>query len=336
MDTSPQRDKADMATAESIINYEKDPKEDYYGIVGCDQSSSAEQILAEFKVRAKQLHPDKNDDPACEEKFKLLHTAKSVLAEPSERKRYDLWLDSGIAMSFRHWQGLKDAVHTSMHWATPKLAGRMLSNGENQSAKDDELSEEEVLQHLRRLEEAGGEPLQREEEETNTKSHEKAAEGEDEDARAEDPEADEDDGNADEVAEDEISFPPTNFTELGLRVESPDPEWGWDRPEEELRAERLERYNAVREEDKGKDDGIPKINESVIGARGKATANKLLRRASVLFEPKPSSSSSSSSGAASTRRQQFAERQDSSVNAMMLLDPIDDNEMRRRFRNYEI
>ena len=187
--------------------------------------------------------------------------AKSVLAEPSERKRYDLWLDSGIAMSFRHWQGLKDAVHTSMHWATPKLTGRMLSNGENQSAKDDELSEEEVLQHLRRLEEAGGEPLQREEEETNTKSHEKAAEGEDEDARAEDPEADEDDGNADEVAEDEISFPPTNFTELGLRVESPDPEWGWDRPEEELRAERLERYNAVREEDKGKDDGIPKINE---------------------------------------------------------------------------
>ena len=54
--------------------------------------------------------------------------AKSVLNEPSERKRYDLWLDSGIAMTFRQWQGLKDAVHTSMHWATPKLAGRMLDN----------------------------------------------------------------------------------------------------------------------------------------------------------------------------------------------------------------
>ena len=65
--------------AESILNYEKDPKEDYYGILGCDKSSSAEQILAEFKVRAKQLHPDKSDDPACEEKFKLLHTVREWL-----------------------------------------------------------------------------------------------------------------------------------------------------------------------------------------------------------------------------------------------------------------
>ena len=258
-------------------------------------------------------------------------------------------------MSFRQWQGLKDAVHTSMHWATPKLAGRMLNNGENPSAKADELSDEEILQHLHRMEEAGegegGEPPRGEEEETNESPHEKAAKGEGDEARAEDPEADEDEVEL----PDEVLYPPTNFSELGLRVESPDPEWGWDRPEEELRAERLERYNAVREEDKGKDDGMPKINEvrhdcicktsnlnsipfqSVLGARGKGTAKKLLRRESVLFEPKPSSSSSSSSsGAASTRRQQFAERQDSSVSAMMLLDPIDENEMRRRFRNYEI
>ena len=75
--------------------------------------------------------------------------------------------------------------------------------------------------------------------------------------------------------------------------------------------------------------------QSVLGARSKGTAKKLLRRESVLFDTKPASSSSSS-GAASTRRQQFAERQDSSVNATTLLDPIDDHEMRRRFRNYEI
>ena len=66
--------------AESILHYEKDPKEDYYGILGCDKSSSAEQIVSEFKVRAKQLHPDKSDDPACEEKFKLLHTVSGMAA----------------------------------------------------------------------------------------------------------------------------------------------------------------------------------------------------------------------------------------------------------------
>ena len=182
--------------------------------------------------------------------------AKSVLTEPSERKRYDLWLDSGIAMSFKQWQGLKDAVHTSMHWATPKLAGRMLNNGESQSV------EEEILQHLHNVEEARGggegegegegEPPRDEEERPNEEPREEAVrgEGEEGEARAEDPAPDE-----------EITYPPTNFTELGLRVESPDPEWGWDRPEEEIRAEALARYKAVREEDKGKDDGLPKINE---------------------------------------------------------------------------
>ena len=188
--------------------------------------------------------------------------AKSVLNEPSERKRYDLWLDSGIAMTFRQWQGLKDAVHTSMHWATPKLAGRMLSNGENPSAKEDderEQSEEELPAYLQRIEEAErGEPLLNEEEQTD----ERAESGEGKEARAEDPAAD---AVEEEEDDDEILYPPTNVTELGLRVASPDPEWGWDRPEEELRAERLKHCAAVREEDKGKDDGLPKINEVRIG-----------------------------------------------------------------------
>ena len=188
--------------------------------------------------------------------------AKSVLNEPSERKRYDLWLDSGIAMTFRQWQGLKDAVHTSMHWATPKLAGRMLSNGEKPSAKeDDELSEEELPAHLQRIEEAErGEPLPDEEEEQTDERAESGGEGKE--ARAEDPAAD---AVEEEEDDDEILYPPTNVTELGLRVASPDPEWGWDRPEEELRAERLKHCAAVREEDRGKDDGLPKINEVRIG-----------------------------------------------------------------------
>ena len=54
---------------------------------------------------------------------------------------------------------------------------------------------------------------------------------------------------------------------------------------------------------------------------------------SIAFTPQ---SKGASGGAASTRRKQYADRQDSSVNAMMLLDPIDDEEMRRKFRNYEI
>jgi len=43
-----------------ILSYRgRDKKEDYYAILGCHRTSTKEQILAEYKVRAKQLHPDK-------------------------------------------------------------------------------------------------------------------------------------------------------------------------------------------------------------------------------------------------------------------------------------
>ena len=44
----------------SILDYKVDPNEDYYGILGCDKSSSTEQISTEFKIRAKECHPDKS------------------------------------------------------------------------------------------------------------------------------------------------------------------------------------------------------------------------------------------------------------------------------------
>ena len=34
-------------------------KLDYYSVLGCDPLSSEEQIMTEFRVRAKQTHPDK-------------------------------------------------------------------------------------------------------------------------------------------------------------------------------------------------------------------------------------------------------------------------------------
>ena len=63
----------------SILNYEKDPSEDFYSILGCDPESSTEQIMTEFKVRAKEFHPDKCTDGQPlenEEKFKQLLEVK--------------------------------------------------------------------------------------------------------------------------------------------------------------------------------------------------------------------------------------------------------------------
>ena len=91
-----------MAMAEGILNYEKDPKEDYYGILGCDKSSSVGQISAEFKVRAKHLHPDKSDDPACEEKFKLLQTVSALRTEAIDSLQW--------ALHYNKVRGMNDTV----------------------------------------------------------------------------------------------------------------------------------------------------------------------------------------------------------------------------------
>jgi hypothetical protein len=42
-------------------------------------------------------------------------------------------------MSYKQWIGLKDSVKASMHWVTPKTAGRMLQTDNLLVEKDDEL-----------------------------------------------------------------------------------------------------------------------------------------------------------------------------------------------------
>ena len=54
-----------MDPMSSILNYEADPNEDYYGLLGCDASASTEQIIAEYKARAKGCHPDRKNQNAA-------------------------------------------------------------------------------------------------------------------------------------------------------------------------------------------------------------------------------------------------------------------------------
>ena len=66
---------------DAILSYEKNPDEDFYRLLGCDRSSNTEQILAEFKVRAKECHPDKqaNRTDSNPERFqKLLKVVTSL------------------------------------------------------------------------------------------------------------------------------------------------------------------------------------------------------------------------------------------------------------------
>jgi len=96
---------------ENILNYERDDSEDYYNILGCNPSSTVDQIIAEYKAKALSCHPDKNlDDPSLVSKFQKIQEAKEVLVDPDKRKDYDQWRSGGIAMSYKQW--------TTMHMSS--------------------------------------------------------------------------------------------------------------------------------------------------------------------------------------------------------------------------
>lgn len=114
---------------EAILNCRSQDLEDYYGLLGCDELSTPEQIVNEFKVKALACHPDKHpENPKAVEEFQKLHEAKEILTDEKKRKSYDLWLRSRIAVPFSQWQALSDSVQTSMHWAVRMKKEPMLED----------------------------------------------------------------------------------------------------------------------------------------------------------------------------------------------------------------
>lgn len=134
---------------EAILNSKPEDLEDYYGLLGCDELSSTEQILNEYKIRALARHPDKHlDNPRAVADFQKLQEAKEVLCNETKRRNYDLWRRSGVTIPFHDWQALNDSVKTSMHWAVKKKKEPMLEapNAEIPvtSQAEDLQSEQEV------------------------------------------------------------------------------------------------------------------------------------------------------------------------------------------------
>uniref|UniRef100_A0A2K6FHZ2 DnaJ heat shock protein family (Hsp40) member C12 n=1 Tax=Propithecus coquereli TaxID=379532 RepID=A0A2K6FHZ2_PROCO len=146
---------------DAILNYRSEDTEDYYKLLGCDELSSVEQILAEFKIRALECHPDKHPEsskadpgvkseylsrvpvsfahislqneisfPRTVETFQKLQKAKEILTNEESRARYDHWRRSQVSMPFQQWEALSDSVKTSMHWAVKSKKDLMLEETE--------------------------------------------------------------------------------------------------------------------------------------------------------------------------------------------------------------
>ncbi|KAM4668542.1 dnaJ homolog subfamily C member 12 isoform 2-T6 [Amazona ochrocephala] len=98
---------------DAILNCRPDDLEDYYSLLECDELSTVEQILAEFKIKALECHPDKQPgNPKAVEDFQKLQQAKEVLTNEESRARYDYWRRSKITIPFQQWEALSSSVKT--------------------------------------------------------------------------------------------------------------------------------------------------------------------------------------------------------------------------------
>ena len=69
---------------------------DYYGILGVSKSATAEELKKAYRKMALKYHPDKNQSPGAEEKFKEIAEAFDVLSDPQKKDIYDKYGEEGL------------------------------------------------------------------------------------------------------------------------------------------------------------------------------------------------------------------------------------------------
>jgi len=75
-------------------------KRDYYEVLGVDRSATDQDLKKAYRVLAKKYHPDVNDSPEAEGKFKEVGEAYSVLSDPEKRRQYDNYGFDGLNGAF--------------------------------------------------------------------------------------------------------------------------------------------------------------------------------------------------------------------------------------------
>lgn len=82
-------------------------KRDYYDVLEVDRGADEAAIKKAFRKKAMQYHPDRNDAPDAEDRFKEIQEAYAVLSDSQKRASYDRFGHQGVDMGagFQGFQG---------------------------------------------------------------------------------------------------------------------------------------------------------------------------------------------------------------------------------------
>jgi molecular chaperone DnaJ len=82
---------------------------DYYDTLGVSRTASADDIKRAFRRLAMEYHPDRNQQPGAEARFKAINEAYEVLSDPEKRAAYDRFGIAGVnGMGERGFEGFSN------------------------------------------------------------------------------------------------------------------------------------------------------------------------------------------------------------------------------------
>lgn len=84
-----------------LFDLVEEVNQNFYTLLEVKQDADARDIRRAFKNLSLILHPDKNDAPDAETKFRQLVAVHEVLRDPAKRRRYDEVLENGLP-DWRH------------------------------------------------------------------------------------------------------------------------------------------------------------------------------------------------------------------------------------------
>jgi molecular chaperone DnaJ len=64
-------------------------RRDYYTVLGVPRTATSDEVKKAFRQLAREHHPDVNNDPQADERFKDINEAYQVLGDPERRSYYD-------------------------------------------------------------------------------------------------------------------------------------------------------------------------------------------------------------------------------------------------------